>query len=93
MELEQRKQLVILVPNKVSSTHPLRGVVPSPESRAQLANTRETTVAKRMASGYAAGDMGKIAIKLDRNAPKGLRIYKLRRQLIYWPWQLRITLN
>jgi len=58
-ELEQRKLLVTLVPNKVSSTHPRRKIVSSPESRAQPANRRETTVVKRMASGYG-GDVVKL---------------------------------
>jgi uncharacterized lipoprotein YmbA len=58
-ELEQRKQLVILVSNKVSSDQPQRRIVVSPDSRAQPAKRRETTVVKRMASGYE-GDVVKL---------------------------------
>jgi hypothetical protein len=70
-ELEQREQLVILVPNKVSSTHPRRKIVSSPESRAQLANRRETTVVKRMASGYG-GDVVKFVEVAIRQNTYGL---------------------
>ena len=51
-ELEQRKQLAILVPNKLSSAHSRRKVVRSREARTQLAIKKETTVVERMASGY-----------------------------------------
>ena len=51
-ELEQRKRLVILVPNKLSSALSQRKIVPSREARVQLAIKKEMTVVERMASGY-----------------------------------------
>jgi hypothetical protein len=66
-EPEQRKQLVILIPNKVSSTHPRRKIVSSPENRAKPANRRETTVVKRMASGYGGDAVKVVEVAIRQN--------------------------
>jgi hypothetical protein len=52
MEQEQHKQPVILVPNKLSSTHSRRKYVLSRKARTQLAIKKEMTVVERMANGY-----------------------------------------
>ena len=51
MELQQRRRWVILVPNKVSSTHMQNKVVPSRKTRAQLVIRNEIKVAVRITSG------------------------------------------
>ena len=50
MELQQRRQWVILVPNKVSSTHLQNQAVPSRETRAQLVTRNEIKVVVRITS-------------------------------------------
>ena len=51
MELQQRRQWVILVPNEVSSTHLQNQAVPSRETRAQLVTRNEIKVVVRITSG------------------------------------------